>query len=210
MPRQNHCKKRIILGVTGIFGSGKTTVSRYFKSFGADVIGADRIAHRCLSQDAWVRKKIIRAFGKKILDAHGMIIRRKLAEIVFRNKSSLQRLNRILHPVIIRIIKLKLGLSRSRVVVLDAPLLLEAGLKGITDKLVVVTIPKAKQLERLAKRGTLKPEEVLMRTRSQIPQSQKVQLADFIIDNSGSLKKTKRQVKNVWKRLNLSLAPDRS
>ncbi|MFH0826448.1 MAG: dephospho-CoA kinase [Candidatus Omnitrophota bacterium] len=209
MPRQNLCKKRIILGVTGVFGSGKTTVSKIFKSFGVDVIDADRIAHRCLNQDPHARKKVIRTFGTKILDAHGRISRKKLAKVVFSNRISLRRLNRILHPAIIRIIKGKMGLSRSRVVVLDAPLLLEAGLKTVVDKLVVVTITPPKQLERIAKRDSLEPQAVKVRTRSQIPQSQKVQLADFIIDNSGSLKNTKRQVKDVWSKLNLSLTPER-
>ncbi len=201
MSRQNPRNKKTVLGVTGMFGSGKTTVSQCFKSFGAGVIDADRIAHACLRQNHQAQKKIVRAFGTEILDAHGLISRKKLAGIVFKNKISLQRLNRILHPAIIRIIKDKIRLSRSRVVVLDAPLLLEARLKKLVDRLVVVTIPKARQFERIAKRNALDPEEVLMRTRRQIPQSRKARSADFIIDNSGSLEKTRRQVRDVWKKL---------
>ena len=79
MPRQNPCKKKIVVGVTGMFGSGKTTVSRVFRSLGAEVIDADRIAHRCVSSDRQTHKRIVRVFGEKILDRHGRISRKKLA-----------------------------------------------------------------------------------------------------------------------------------
>ena len=204
MPRQNPCKKKIVVGVTGMFGSGKTTVSRVFRSLGAEVIDADRIAHRCVSSDRQTHKRIVRVFGEKILDRHGRISRKKLAGIAFHDRASLGRLNRILHPSIIRIIKKRIKRTSAKIVVLDAPLLLEAGLKTIVDKLAIVTITRARQLKRLAKRDSLTKENVFRRVKFQIPQSQKVRFADFIIDNSGSLKETRRQVTEVWRRLKVS------
>jgi dephospho-CoA kinase len=201
MPRQNPPKKKIVLGVTGIFGSGKTAVSNIFKSWGADCIDADKVAHRCLRRGRQAYKKTIQTFGKGILDKNKAIKRKKLAKIAFNNRRALLRLNRILHPPVIRIIKERIKSSRSRVIVLDAPLLLEAGLKTIIDKLVVVRITRSKQLERVKKRDGLKNKDVLSRTKSQIPQSRKIRLADFIIDNSGIIKQTEKQVEDVWKKL---------
>jgi dephospho-CoA kinase len=209
MQKRNPCKKKIVLGVTGIFGSGKTTVTRIFKSLGAEIIDADSLAHGCTRRDKPAYKRIINAFGKKILNKNKVIDRRKLSSIVFSNKNLLLRLNNILHPEIIRIIKKRIKLSKSKVVVMDAPLLLEAGLKKIVDKLIVVKITQDKQLQRIKKRDSLGQKDILNRMRFQIPQSQKIVFADFVIDNSGLIKQTKKQVKKIWKKMNLSLAAEK-
>jgi len=206
MQKRNPCKKKIVLGVTGIFGSGKTTVSRIFKSLGADLIDADSLAHSCIRRVTLAYRRIILTFGEGILDKDKEIDRKKLAKIVFPSKKLLLRLNRILHPLIIRIIKKKIKSSASRVIVLDAPLLLEAGLKKIVDKILVVKITRDKQLQRIKKKDSLSSRDILRRMRFQIPQSQKIRFADFVIDNSGFIKQTKRQVKKVWGKINLSLA----
>jgi dephospho-CoA kinase len=200
MPRQNPSKK-ITLGVTGIFGSGKSTVSGIFKSLGAEVLDADALAHRCLRRATPAYKEILRHFPRRILGKNLEIDRGKLAGVVFRKPSLLRKLNRILHPRIIRRIRQNLRSRRSGVVVVDAALLLEAGLAGAVDHLVVVRISKAKQAERLKKRGGFSAREAAERTRAQMPQSQKLRLADFIIDNNGSLEKTKKQVKEIWRKV---------
>ena len=203
MKRQSRNKKRVVVGLTGSFGSGKTTVARLFKSAGARIIDADSIAHRVIKPSTRIYKKIINAFGKNILNKDRTINRHKLAKLVFNNKDLLERLNKIMHPEIIRIIKAKLKAAPAGIIVLDAPLLIEKGLEKIVDKLIVVTITRERQIERIRQKTDLKRQEILKRINAQIPLSRKARLADFIIDNSGTIEETKKQVMAIrrllWK-----------
>ena len=202
MQRQRHNKEKVVLGITGSFGSGKTTVARIFQSFGAKIIDADRIAHRVIKPGRPIYKKIINIFGKDVLNKNRTINRHRLAKIVFNNKNLLKRLNKIIHPQVIRIIKTKIKTTRAKVIVLDAPLLIEARLKNLVDKLIVVKIDRAKQIERLIKKTSLSKKDTLKRIRHQMPLADKVRLADFVIDNSGSIGRTKKQVERFFQKLN--------
>jgi len=200
---QKQYPDKIILGLTGSFGSGKSSVARIFKSLGADIIDADKLAHGCITPGSPAYEKIISTFGKGILKKNRVIDRKKLARIVFGNVNLLIKLNDIIHPQVIRIIKSKIKSLQSKVIVLDAPLLLEAGLDKIVDKLIVVKINRAEQIKRIRKRDHLTSEDILKRIKCQIPLSQKLRLADFVIDNSGAIEQTKTQVKKIrrllWK-----------
>lgn len=197
----------MIIGITGSFGSGKTTVAKVFKSLGAEVIDADRIAHRIIKPGSKIYKKIVNTFSKDILKNNNGIDRYKLAHIVFNNKNLLGRLNKIMHPEIIRIMENQLRSAKSRLIVLDAPLLVEAGLKEWVDKLVVVKINKRVQLERLLDKTSLSKTAILKRIKCQLPLEEKVRIADFVIDNSGAIGETKKQVKQVFKVILSSLSP---
>lgn len=197
MRRQSHDKKRIILGLTGSFGSGKSTVAGIFRSCGAKIIDADKIAHRLIKPRTKIYKKIIDTFGNGILRKNRAINRAKLARIVFSNKLLLKRLNKIVHPEVIEVIQEKIRTSPQKIIILDAPLLIEAGLEKIADKLIVVTITREKQIKRICKKKGLKRQDILKRIAAQIPLSNKIRLADFVIDNSGTIKKTKKQIKRI-------------
>jgi dephospho-CoA kinase len=195
--------KKLVIGLTGSFGTGKSTVAGFLKRFGAAVIDADKIAHQVLGRRSRVYRRIIRAFGRGILGGSGNIDRKKLAEIVFSDSRSLQKLNAITHPEIIRLIKKKLSSVKRGVVVLDAPLLLEAGLRNSADLLVVVKASQNTQVRRLQKEQFSK-KDVLRRIKQQIPLKEKILTADFIIDNNGTLHETKKQVEELrrflWKK----------
>lgn len=201
MQKQSLNKKKVILGVTGSFGSGKTTVAKIFQSFGAQIIDADKIAHSCISPRRQAYKKIIDTFDKDIFSKDRTINRRKLAWMIFNNKNLLRRLNNIIHPEVIKIIKSQIKASRVKIIVLDAPLLLEAGLRGIVDKLIVVKITQDIQITRVQNKTALSKADILKRIRAQISQNVKLRFANFVIDNSGTIQNTKKQVIRIWKKL---------
>jgi len=204
MRGQNRNKKKVVIGITGSFGSGKTTVARYFKSLGACVFDADTIAHKIIQPGSNIYKKIVDAFGCNILKKNKDIDRDRLARIVFDNKDLLNRLNKIMHPKIIKIMKERIKNSPKNIIVLDVPLLVEAGLRRLADKLIVVKTTRQKQIERILKyKRSLKKTDILKRIKHQMPISYKVRLADFVIDNSKTLEETKKQVGKIrrllWK-----------
>ena len=201
MQRQKPFRKKLILGVTGSFGSGKSTVSAIMKSWGAAVVDADEIARECLKPKTPTYKRIIGCFGKGILRDNAQINRAKLALCVFSNRVLLNKLNAIVHPRVIRVIKKKIKSANKSVVIIDAPLLIEAGLEKLVDKLIVVTILRNKQIKRLQKRDGLSGSLILKRIKSQLPQKEKERLADFVIDNSGTVKQTEKQVGLIWRKV---------
>lgn len=206
MQRQSRNKKSLILGITGSLGSGKSTVAKMFATRGAKLIDADKIAHAVIKPGSLVYKKIILSFGKGILGENKEIDRKKLSRAVFGNNKLLKRLNSIVHPVVIRIIKQKIINSKSKLVILDVPLLFEAGLKNIVDKITVVKIIRKKQIERIKHKTSLERADILKRIRSQVSQNEKLRFANFIIDNSGTIEETRKQVEEICKKLGLSLA----
>lgn len=153
MQRQKQVK--IIIGLTGSFGSGKSTVAKIFKSKGAKVIDADRIAHDCMRKGSPVYSKVVSFFGEGILNKIKEINRPRLGDIVFKNNAHLKKLNNIVHPQVIRKIRNELRRIKKGVIILDAPLLLEAGLVPAVDKIVVVKLDRDVQIKRLLKKGNL-------------------------------------------------------
>jgi len=197
-PRKNN---KTVIGLTGSFGSGKSTVAGIFAAYGARVIDADKIARAAVRRGSKVYKKIVSSFGSRVLAKGKVIDRRKLAGLVFNDPKQLKRLNAIIHPEIIRIIKAKINSIKKGVIVLYAPLLLEANLKRMLDCLVVVKISRDKQFSRLVKKRSLKRADILKRIKSQISQKRKLRFADFIINNSGSLASTRKQVAQIRRKL---------
>lgn len=194
-------KKKIILGITGGFGSGKSTVAGMFKSGNTKIIDADSLAHGLMRPGSRVYKKIISAFGRGILGKKKAIDRRRLGKIVFLNKEKLGKLNRIVHPQVIRLLKKQIKDSGRKIIILDVPLLIEAGLKDLANKIIVVKAAREKQVQRLIKKTSLGREDILRRINAQHPLSRKLRIADFIIDNSGTIKQTEKQVESLKRRL---------
>jgi len=189
--------------LTGGIASGKSTVSRILSDLGATVIDADEVSREVVATggDAW--KEIVESFGAGILNEDGSIDRHKLGAIVFRDRSALERLNRIVHPRVIAVIESRLKELRRRpdpppAAVVDAPLLIEAGMTRMVDVVWVVGVDRHTQVERLMCRDRFTLEEAERRIAAQMPLAEKIRFADAVIDNSGPLEATERQVRDLW------------
>jgi len=191
----------MIIGVTGSFGSGKTAVAGMFKKLGAYVIDADEVCHSLTAHGKGVYEKVVRCFGGSILKKDMSIDRKKLGNIVFKKKTDLSKLNKIIHPEAIRVFDEMVRASKNRLVIIDAALLVESGYYKKTDRLIVVRTNKDRQVKRIMRAKGMKRSDVLRMIGMQAPLKKKLALADFIIDNSGSKKQTLFQVKRIWKQL---------
>lgn len=203
MPSYTQKPKRdkFILGITGNIACGKSTVAGMFKTKGCLLIDADCLAHQFLAAGTGTYRKIRRLFGSRILKKDKSIDREKLGKIVFSDAKALAGLNRILHPQVIKKIKSLISSSDKKIIILDAALIVEAGLKKMLDKLVLVTASKSRQLFYAGKGMGLTAGQVKERLKFQISQKAKRRFADFIIDNNGSIEKTKKQVLEIRRKL---------
>lgn len=195
----------LIVGLTGGVASGKSVVSQVWKEEGAYLIDADRIARELVQPRAPAWKALVKAFGKEILQEDGSIHRKKLATRVFSNPVERELLNRILHPRIKREIDRRIkGIGQKgpkAIVVIDAALLVETGYYRDVDKVVVVTSTKKQQIERLRRREQMAQEMARGIIDSQISGEERIKVADIIIRNEGSRKKTERKAKEVFEEL---------
>jgi len=194
-------KGKFVLGVTGNIACGKSTVAGIFKTKDCLLIDADCLGHKILSIGFGTYKKIIKSFGLSILKPDNSVDRVKLSEMVFTNRLALAKLNRIVHPELIRRIKQAIRSSKKSIIILDAALIVEAGLTGMVDKLVVVTAKQQQQISRGRKSLRLTGKQIEQRIKSQISQKAKSRFADFIIDNSGQISKTREQVSKIRRQL---------
>ncbi|RKY41315.1 MAG: dephospho-CoA kinase [Candidatus Makaraimicrobium thalassicum] len=192
-------KKKIIIGITGGLATGKTTVADMFAGRGAVKIDADEIAHGLLKEDGEIRRKVIDIFGDDIL-TDGGIDRRKLAGKVFFDREKMDSLCRVLHPAIIRSVKEQAGRIPERIVVVDAPLLVETRLHDYVDIVVVVTAGEKTQLRRATDRG-ISEEEAGNIIDKQMPLPEKAKFADYIIDSDMDMRAVKEGVDRIWKKI---------
>jgi len=191
-----------LIGLTGGIASGKSKVSSFLRSRGAFIIDADRIAREIVKpyKNAW--KKIVDTWGKEILSPDLSLDRTRLGSIVFSDKEALERLNAITHPEIIREIEHELGeRSSEELIVLDAPLLIEAGLCDVVDEVWLVSVTAENQLERLCKRDGISSEEAKKRINSQMPLKEKEKYAHLIIDNNGTWEETGAFMEDILKKI---------
>ncbi|HYK88221.1 MAG TPA: dephospho-CoA kinase [Acidobacteriota bacterium] len=193
------------VGLTGNIASGKSQAAHVFAELGARIIDADVIAREALESGTDTYEKVIDAFGKDILDANGSIDRRKLGGIVFGDAGRRANLNSIVHPhvreEIFRRIHEYEKNSPCGIVVVDAALLVESGSYLLYDRLIVVTCDPGLQLSRLIHRDGLTEQQAKARIAAQLPVEEKLKLADYTIDTSGTLKETRDQIEAVYRDL---------
>ncbi|MBC7075202.1 MAG: dephospho-CoA kinase [Syntrophomonadaceae bacterium] len=177
-----------VIGLTGGIASGKSTILETLKKMGAVVISADEVAHAATQPGKPAWEDIVRFFGTGILNDDKTINRKKLGEIVFNNRQYLQKLNEITHPRVKEMFKNSLKEIKEKnpdaVVVLEIPLLYEAGLEKICDEVWVVWVNRENQIRRLMAREGIDREEAVKRIEAQLPLDEKARRADFVIDNN--------------------------
>ncbi len=200
---------KYIIGLMGNIATGKSAVSEMLERLGAKAIDADALVHELMQQGTPVWQAVVQEFGPStssgrgagILCSDGSINRKKLGGIVFADEAALRRLEAIVHPAVIARTQELIESSQEPVVVVEAIKLIEAGMDKACDALWVVTCSKEQQFARLVKQRGLTEEEARQRIEAQPPQEAKLALADVVIDNSGSLDETWRQVRREWDRI---------
>ncbi len=201
------------LGLTGGIASGKSVAGEMFVKLGAHLIFADAIAHWLMDPGHAVYEEVVRRFGREILNSDGSINRPRLAEAAFGSPGSaaprVKELNEIVHPAVIAHENQWMEEIGQRdpnaIAIVEAALIIESGAASRFDRLIVVTCHPEQRIPRYARRFGISEDaaraEVVRRMAAQMPDEEKIKAADFVIDNSGSLDATERQVRQVFAKL---------
>lgn len=191
---------KTIIGITGNIASGKSEVSKYLKQLGYVVIDTDVITSLIYLQDEVFQEKMVELFGKQILDVKGNINKKKIAKIVFNDQDELQKLNKLIHPLI----KAKLQATIKPLngyIFVEAPLLFEAGFEDLFDCILMITVPYHEQIERLMKRKNISHQQALKIIEAQMPQTGKAKQSDYVIDNSNDISDLHQKVDQYLNKL---------
>jgi dephospho-CoA kinase len=200
------------LGLTGGIASGKSVVGEMFLKLGAHLLQADAVAHWLMQPGHAVYEEVVRRFGREILNPDRSINRPRLAEVAFGAAPRVKELNEIVHPAVVAHQNEWMEEIGQRdpkaIAIVEAALILEAGAAVRFDRLIVVTCRPEQRILRYARRLGISEDaaraEVTRRMAAQIPDEEKIKVADFVIDNSGSLDATEQQVQRVFAELRLS------
>ncbi len=195
-------RKSLVIGLTGNIATGKSTILNYLMEKCAFIIDADKLGHRVIEPGGPAYDAVVRTFGKEILKEDGTIDRKKLGKIVFTNPLDLGRLEKIVHPKIFDLGKQEIADNESTVIVLEAIKLLEAGLMStLCDEIWVVTSSLTTQFRRLLETRKMDEVEAKRMIDLQPPQAAKVNQADRVIENDGSLTELHAQLDAIWEDL---------
>ncbi|MFN4227351.1 MAG: dephospho-CoA kinase [Candidatus Ratteibacteria bacterium] len=192
-------KKSVVVGITGIFGSGKTTISKILRKWKYKVISCDEIVHNLWKKKS-VLKKIKRILGQDI-EVNGKINKKRVREIVFNDKDKKEELENLLHPMVFeKINKEILDIKKNGgIIFIEIPLLFETKSEKLFDKIIVVATPQKKIIERLKNKYTEK--EIKKIWKNQLSLKYKKENADYLIDNSYSIEETKEKLKRILSKL---------
>lgn len=193
----------MIIGITGGIASGKSTLKAIIAEMGYEVLDADQVARNVIMKGNAAYSRIIEVFGTEIVDDDGQIDRRQLASVIFQNEEMRIRLNDITHPIIMEEIMFQaLEIENSKgMVFLDIPLLFETGYDLVMDYVIVCYVPEDIQMQRLMQRDQIDAVYAAQKIDAQWSLEKKVKLADFVIDNSGTVTDTEAQVQVVIDKL---------
>jgi dephospho-CoA kinase len=191
----------LVIGLTGSIGTGKGEVARLLQALGAVVINADQVGHEAYKPDSESWREVVQAFGEEILQSNREIDRGKLGAVVFADPEQLARLNKIMHPRMARMVAEeleRLGSQGTRVAVVEAALLYEAGWDSLVDEVWATDSPLEMVIQRLQARNGMSAEEVLKRIESQMDRSERLALAHVVVENSGDKTSLEKTVHHLW------------
>lgn len=194
-----------VVGITGIIGSGKTALAKLFAGCGAFIIDADEIGREVLENDKNVFTKVVEHFGGNILENDTTVNRKKVAEIVFSSGEHLRKLNDIIHPPMIKLIKekVKSALIQNKypMIAVDAALIFEAGVEKRFDYIVTVSASIENIIKRLSEQKGMPEKDIRQRMKSQISQKEKINKAHYIIENNGTFEEFTERGKNLFREI---------
>lgn len=194
----------LVIGLTGGIATGKSSVAGFFKDADIPVIETDVIAKNVLAPGTEAYQKTLELFGDDILIGPHEINRKALAKAIFEDEKKRKALNKIVHPEVKTIAVSQANVYKKEghaMIIVDVPLLFEAGFDAMVDATMVVTLPKAVQTERLMARDGISKSYALKKINAQMPLKEKKKLADYAIDNQGSILDTKKQFLDILKQL---------
>lgn len=187
----------MVIGITGGIASGKSFVCNYLINLGYEVIDSDNISKNLSEINKPIYNAIVKEFGKDYLNSDKTLNRKKLGNLVFNDSISLKKLNNITHPLIINEIKKRIKESKCNLIFLDIPLLFEANLEYLCDKIVCVYVDEQIQIKRLMNRDKIDLEYALKKINSQIPLKEKIKMADYIIYSLEDFNLTKINIEKM-------------
>lgn len=191
----------LVIGLTGGIGTGKSEAARHLTSLGAKLIDADSVGHEAYQPNAEAWRRVVETFGDEVLEPNNQIDRRKLGALVFSNPEQLKRLNAIMHPLMAGMVQDRIDGFRSsgaEVVVVEAALLFEAGWDSLVQEVWVTDSSTELVVERLAKRSGMSEEDARRRVDSQMSREERLERADFVIDNSTDVTSMHAAVNELW------------
>lgn len=190
----------MVIGLTGQIGAGKSTAARILAELGATVIDADKIGHDVVARSASLRKQLASAFGRDIFAADGKLRRKRLAARAFASKDTRDRLNRLVHPHLLKELRRQVARARKKgPVVIDAALLLDWGMDRETDLVLVIHAGRETRFRRAEKRG-FSSADIRARQRAQLLFREFRRRADRVILNNGSEADLRRKLGDFWAR----------
>ena len=195
-------KSLLVIGLTGGIATGKSEVSCILRELGATIIDADRLGHEAYQPQTPIWQDVVDTFGEEILQSTGEIDRRRLGTIVFSDPDARKKLNSIMHPKMAEMIHEKIGQLRhgeTRVVVLEAALLVEAGWDSLVDEIWVTSSSEERVVKRLRQRNDLSEEEISARISSQIRFEARSRRAQVEVRNTGSMEDLRKEVESLWR-----------
>jgi dephospho-CoA kinase len=193
----NKTKKKLVIGLTGGIGSGKSTVAKLFANLGIDIIDTDKIAREIVEPGTEQLKKIARRFGDEILNPNGTLNRPLLRKIIFSDPEAKKWLEDLLHPIIYQLTFTRAKQIKSPYCIVVIPLLIESHAPCPIDRILVIDTSEELQLQRARKRDNLSAEEVKTIIDSQASREQHLKIADDVIENFGDIVDLEKQVKKL-------------